>query len=117
MAKDDEKIDKILESVYDIQSEFLAEKNFKSYDELEIAFKTKVLNSIGGGQEKQAAPLSRKPAPAAKPTPDQVLTDEESAMLETPAKKAEAKSEPAKAAEPEQVDDFMAELEQELKKK
>jgi hypothetical protein len=119
LANSESAIDKILESAYDIQGEFLADKNFKSYDELDILFKAKVLNvtQVAGTRPKETGSVSGAPAPApAKRGPDiEELSEEEATMLETkpaPAKPTESK--PASAPASEDVDPFLAELQAEL---
>lgn len=84
IAKTDEDIDKILESCYDIETEFLSQKQFKSYDELKIIFDANVVNYRKGGD-------SSKPDPAKNSKPAQEEKKKEEPKNETPSLQKEKK--------------------------
>ncbi len=102
IAKTEEEIDKILESCYDL-SEFIAPKNFKSYDELKKILDDNVVNFRKGGdtspkkEEKREEPKKETPTKKEEPT-------------------AQKKEEKKVESTPDSDDEFLKSLEAELNK-
>jgi hypothetical protein len=100
IAKSDENVDKILESCFDLETEFLSPKQFKSYEELKKILEINVINYRKDGNvssEKKEDKQSKKE------------TSEETTSTKTQGKKVEEESESTD-------DDFLKSLEEELKK-
>jgi len=111
VAKTPEEIDKILEEVYDLETEYLSPSKYKSYEALEEILKTKLLESTISDSNKR----SEKKSEEKKPEPETKKAEEKKPEPET--KKAEEKKpEPEKKAEtkPAADDDFLKGLEEEL---
>lgn len=73
IGKNDEEINKILESCYDIETEFLAPKQFKSYDELNTIFTNNVINYRKGGNnsgEEKKVEKDYRPEPQQEKKPE-----------------------------------------------
>jgi len=116
-----EEIDRIMESAYNL-NEFIAESAFKSYEELDTAFRAKVLNATGttAPAPQQQRTQRANPAPAGVP---ETLTDDEAEVVTprpsaTPSPKpATPAPKPAPAPSAPELDPYLADLEAELNKK
>lgn len=128
IGKTPEDIQRILESTYDLQSEFLSGKNFKSYEQLDKEFKHRVLDVVGQvatSPRTDSAKTARKEAPKNPETTTQkssqleTLSEEEANSVfgakPATAPKTAPKAEPK--TEVQEVDPFIAELEAELNAK
>jgi len=101
ISEDEKKVDEILEACYDLEGEFLAEKQFKSYEDLKVIFDNNVVNFRTGKSEPKPAKKEEKSAPAEQETP---VTPE----------KENPKAAPKAAPKDESEDDFLKSLEAEL---
>lgn len=116
IAKDEDAIDKVLASCYDLEGEFLAPKQFKSYDELQKILDVNVINYRKGGD------TSTKTSSTKTSKKEEAVGAEDETVEEQPSQKQEKKtssttSTTSKKAEPvEETDDdeFLKNLEKEL---
>jgi hypothetical protein len=67
IGKNDGEVDKILESCYDLEGEFLAPNQFKSYDELKVIFDNNVVNYRKAIGEQSQKKNDSNPTPTPKP--------------------------------------------------
>lgn len=102
ISKDSKEVDKILNEVYDIETEFLSPSKFKSYAELENILNTKILGVSDKMPERKIEKSEEKNSKPAGKTEDK------------PVEKVEKKSN-VKTSEEKSDDDFLASLEEELK--